>query len=106
MFQRSGDVPVGVPSNMVQYSALLLMIAQVTGLEAYEYVHSFSDAHMFVDQVPAVEEILKREPRPFPIMRIKDSAKEKMNIFDFRYDDFELVDYNPHPGIKNIPVAI
>lgn len=106
MFQRSGDVPVGVPSNMVQYSALLLMIAQVTGLEPYEYVHSFSDAHMFVDQVPAVEEILKREPRPFPVMRIKDSAKNKMNIFDFRYDDFELIDYNPHPGIKNIPVAI
>lgn len=106
MFQRSGDVPVGVPSNMVQYSALLLMIAQVTGLEAYEYVHSFSDAHIFVDQVPAVEEILKREPRPFPILKIKDSAKHITDLFEFRYDDFELVDYTPHPGIKNIPVAI
>jgi thymidylate synthase len=106
MFQRSGDVPVGVPSNMVQYSALLLMIAQVTGYEAYEYVHSFSDAHIFVDQVPAVEEMLKREPRPFPTLQIKDSAKHIKNIFEFRKDDFELVDYNPHPGIKNIPVAI
>lgn len=106
MFQRSGDVPVGVPSNMVQYTALLLMIAQVTGYEAYEYVHSFSDAHIFVDQVPAVEEMLRREPRPFPILKIKDSAKHITNIFEFRKDDFELIDYNPHPGIKNIPVAI
>jgi thymidylate synthase len=106
MFQRSGDVPVGVPSNMVQYSALLLMIAQVTGLEPYEYVHSFSDAHIFVDQVEAVKEVLSREPRPFPILRIKDSAKHITDIFQFRKDDFELVDYTPHPGIKNIPVAI
>jgi thymidylate synthase len=106
MFQRSGDVPVGVPSNMVQYSALLLMIAQVTGYEAYEYVHSLSDAHIFVDQLPAVEEMLKREPRVLPTLRIKDSAKHITDIFEFRYDDFELVDYTPHPGIKGIPVAI
>ncbi len=106
MFQRSGDVPIGIPSNLVQYSAMALMVAQVTGLEAYQFVHTISDAHIYVDQVPAVEEMLKREPRHLPQMRIKDSAKHITNIFDFRADDFELIDYNPHPGIKNIPVAI
>jgi thymidylate synthase len=106
MFQRSGDVPIGIPSNLVQYSALTLMLAQVTGYEAYEFVHTISDAHIYVDQVPAVEEMFKREPRPLPFMRIKDSAKHITNIFEFTKDDFELVDYNPHPGIKNIPVAI
>lgn len=106
MIQRSADVPVGVPSNMAQYAALTLMLAQVTGNEAYEYIHSFSDAHIYVDQVDAVEEMLKRETRPLPIMKIKDSAKHIQNIFEFRYTDFELVDYNPHPGIKKIPVAI
>lgn len=103
MFQRSGDIPVGVPSNMVQYAALLLMIAQATGLEPYEYVHSFSDAHIYVDQVPAVEEMLKREPRPFPVVKL---TSDSTDLFSFRKDDFELSEYTPHPGIKNIPVAI
>lgn len=103
MFQRSADVPVGVPANMVQYSALLLMIAHVTGLEPYEYVHSFSDAHIYVDQVDAVKELIKRETRPLPqikMINVHDS------LFDFRKDDFELVNYDPHPGMKDIPVAI
>jgi len=103
MFQRSGDVPVGVPSNMVQYTALLMMIAQVTGTIPYEYVHSFSDAHIFVDQIPAVETMLAREPKPFATMKLDPSVKD---IFDFRKDHFTLEDYNPHPGIKGIPVAI
>lgn len=106
MFQRSGDIPIGVPSNMVQYSALTLLIAHLTGYEAYEYVHTISDAHIYVDQVEAVEEMLRREPRPLPFLRLTAAAKKKTSIFDFRYDDFELVDYHPHPGIKNIPVAI
>lgn len=103
MFQRSGDVPVGVPSNFVQYAALTMMIAQATGFEAYEYVHSFSDAHIYVDQVPAVEKVLSREPRPFPTMKLKT---KKTDLFSFRAEDFELSGYDPHPGIKNIPVAI
>jgi thymidylate synthase len=103
MFQRSADVPVGVPANMTQYAALLMMIAQATGTIPYEYVHSFSDAHIYVDQVDAVEEMLKREPRPFPTMKL---TSDSTDLFSFRKDDFELSDYNPHPGIKNIPVAI
>jgi thymidylate synthase len=103
MFQRSADVPVGVPANMVQYFALLLMIAQVTGLEPYEYVHSFSDSHIYVDQIPAVETMLKREARPLATLNIDSNIKD---IFQFRKENFTLSDYNPHPGIKGIPVAI
>jgi len=103
MFQRSGDLPIGVPSNMVQYVALLMMIAEVTGLEPYEYVHTISDAHIYVDQMEAVEKMLEREPRPFPTMKL---TKKTDDIFSFRHTDFELSDYNPHPGIKGIPVAI
>lgn len=106
MFQRSGDVPIGIPSNLVQYTALLLMVAQVTGLEADEFIHTVSDAHIYVDQLPAVETMLEREPRPLPHLRLKESAKKITDIFAFRATDFELVDYNPHPGIKAIPVAI
>lgn len=103
MMQRSGDVPIGVPSNMVQYAALAMMLARVTGTEAYEYVHTISDAHIYVDQIPAVEKMLERESRPFPTMKINT---EKYDIFDFRKEDFELTDYNPYPGIKGIPVMI
>lgn len=103
MIQRSADVPVGVPSNMVQYAALTLAIAHATGLEAYEYVHSFSDAHIYVNQIDAVKKMLEREPRPLATMKINT---DKTNIFDFRHEDFELSDYNPHPGIAGIPVAI
>ncbi len=103
MFQRSGDVPVGVPSNMIQYAALTLMIAQVLDLEPYEYVHTISDAHLFVDQIPAVEKMLEREPRPFPILKLTNPTKD---LFAFRYTDFELSEYDPHPGIAKIPVAI
>lgn len=103
MFQRSGDLPIGVPSNMVQYAALLMMVAEVTGLEPYEYVHTISDAHIYVDQVPAVQTMLVREPKPFPTMQL---TRKTDDLFAFRASDFELLDYNPHPGIKGIPVAI
>ncbi|MEI6346231.1 MAG: thymidylate synthase [bacterium] len=103
MFQRSADVPVGVPSNMVQYGALLLMIAQVTGLEPHEYVHSFSDAHIYVDQVPAVEIMLSREPKRLATIKMDPTVKD---IFAFRKEHFTIEDYDPHPGIKGIPVAI
>ncbi len=103
MFQRSADVPVGVPSNMVQYAALTVVLAHVTGTIPYEYIHSFSDAHIYVDQVPAVETMLAREARPLATVTFN---KNKTDLFDFRKEDFELSDYNPHPGIKGIPVAI
>ncbi len=103
MIQRSGDFPVGVPSNMAQYGALAMAIAQVLGIEADEYIHTVSDAHIFVDQIPAVETMLSREPKAFPTLTVN---KAKMDIFDFRKEDFTLSDYNPHPGIKGIPVAI
>jgi len=103
MFQRSGDVPIGVPSNMVQYGALTMALAQATGTIPYEYIHTISDAHIYMDQVPAVETMLAREPKKFPTMKINTAKKD---IFEFRKEDFELSDYEPHPGIKAIPVAI
>ena len=80
-----------------------MMIAQVTGLEAYEYIHSFSDAHIYVDQMPAVEIMLERETKPLPQMAIDPLIKD---LFAFRREHFTLKNYNPHPGIKAIPVAI
>lgn len=103
MTQRSGDVPVGVPSNMVQYAALTMMIAHVTNTIPYEFVHSISDAHIYVDQIPAVETMLSREDKVFPTIKMNLNKKD---LFEFRKEDFELTDYEPHPGIKAIPVAI
>lgn len=103
MFQRSGDVPVGVPSNMVQYAALTMMIAQVLDLEPYEYVHTISDAHIFVDQVDSVKQMLEREPKVLPTMKLTNPTKD---LFAFRYTDFELSGYEPHPAIGKIPVAV
>lgn len=103
MIQRSGDTPIGIPSNMVQYAALTLMLAHVTGTVPYEYVHTISDAHIYVNQIEAVKKMLERESRPLPTMKINTDKKD---IFEFTKDDFELSDYHPHPGIKGIPVAI
>lgn len=103
MFQRSADVPIGVPSNMAQYAALTLMVAQVTNTIPYEYCHSFSDAHIYVDQLPAVETMLQRDSRVFPTLEVDP---EITDIFAFRKEHFKLTDYNPHPGIRGIPVAI
>ncbi len=103
MFQRSGDFPIGVPSNMVQYAALTMAMALATDTIPHEYIHTVSDAHIYVDQVPAVEIMLEREPNIFPMMKINTNKKD---IFSFRKEDFELSEYEPHPGIKGIPVAI
>lgn len=104
MFQRSGDVPIGVPSNMMQYGALTMMLAQVTGYEPGEYIHTISDAHIYVDQIPAVEEIIKRETYPFPTMTLNNPTKD---LFAFRVEDFELGDdYQSGPFMKDIPVAV
>lgn len=96
MDQRSADMPIGVPSNMIQYSALLLMMCRVTGLTPGNYIHSFSDAHIYEDQVDKVEQLLLREPRPFPIMRLNPDVTD---LFAFRVNDFEIDEYDPHPGM-------
>lgn len=102
LFQRSADVPIGVPFNIAEYSLLLMMVAQVTGLKAKEFVHTLSDTHIYLDQVDAMKELITREPQALPRVKINPNIK---NIFDFKYEDFELVDYNPLPSMK-IPVAL
>ena len=101
MVQRSADVPIGVPSNMFQYAALLLMLAQVTGREMGHFSHYLLDAHVYENQVPKVQELISRKPRSFPILRLDSSVK---NLFDFRIEHFSLDEYNPHPRL-NIPFA-
>jgi thymidylate synthase len=103
--QRSGDTPIGVPSNMVQYTALGLMLEQLTGYELVEYVHWIQYAHIYVDQLPAVQEMLAREPRALPTLRLTDAGRRIEDIHDFRAEHFELSDYHPHPPIAGIPVA-
>ena len=103
MFQRSCDVPIGLPANLAQYAALTLILAQVTGYEVGEYIHSFSDAHIYVDQIEKVKILLNREDRPLPQMILK---KKHKSLFDYRNTDFELINYDPHPGIWDIPVAV
>lgn len=97
MDQRSADMPIGVPSNMIQYSALLLMICQVTGYEPGNYIHSFADAHVYEDQIETMNELIKREPSPFPTLSLDPNIK---NLFDFRAEHFTLEDYNPQPAMK------
>lgn len=105
MFQRSCDVPVGVPSNMIQYAALLLMIEHLTGFEARQYIHSLSDAHIYSDQVDYVKEVISREPMPFPKVRLTEDGKKVKDIHEFRGSHFELEEYSSHPAVKGIPVA-
>lgn len=103
MFQRSCDVLIGCPSNWVQYSALLLIMADLLVLEPYEFIHMISDAHIYENQMPLIDEILARKSHPFPTLEIKNRHD---SIFDYRADDLELSDYEPEPAIKGIPVAI
>lgn len=107
MVQRSGDLPVGVPNNTIQYAALLMMFAYVTGYEPGLLVHDILDAHIYENQVPAVHKMLARSHRPFPTVTFHESVKDEVEfIFDFRHHHFVLSNYDPHPGIKSIPVAI
>lgn len=105
MFQRSGDFPIGVPSNMVQYSALGLMLEHLTGYNFKEYIHTISDTHIYEDQEDKIQELFDREPRPFPTIILTEEGKQIQDIHDFRGDHFEVSDYDPHPGIPGIPVA-
>ena len=97
LYQRSADTFLGVPFNIASYALLLMMVAQVTGYEPGEFVHTTGDTHLYLNHLQQVEEQLSRTPRPLPRMVINPQVKD---IFSFQYDDFHLTDYNPWPQIK------
>jgi thymidylate synthase len=105
MFQRSGDVPVGVPANMVQYAALALMLEHLTGIEAVAYYHTISDAHVYADQVEPVATLLGRAERRLPTVTLTEAGRQVTDIRGFRAEHFDLADYHPHPAVGGIPVA-
>ena len=97
LYQRSADIFLGVPFNIASYSLLLMMVAQVTGLQPGEFIHSIGDGHIYLNHLEQVKMQLTREPRELPAMKLNPEIK---NIFDFTYDDFTLENYKPHPHIK------
>jgi thymidylate synthase len=102
--QRSGDIPIGVPSNMAQYTALGLMLEQLTEYEFVEYVHWIQYAHIYTDQLEYVDEMIEREPLALPTLILNEAGRQVTDIHDFRAEHFQLDDYHPHPPIKDIPV--
>ena len=102
LYQRSADFFLGVPFNIASYALLTLMVAQVCKLKPGDFVHTFGDCHLYLNHLEQTDEQLSRAPRALPIMKINPNIQ---NIEDFKYEDFELISYDPHPAIK-APVAI